>query len=331
MAQQDGTTGSERIIGLSKSDAADRVVDADESRDPDTVRAVLSHVTEDGAVTADGVDSAATDTSMILSTAETRVELASIDLDDAREAAGDDAAVGAVRSRLDVFEAKVTNATERVESLGEELQGLTDWRDDPRSVYDIVLGLREVASEAQALTAHADDIQLDVEEFERWLSNHDVRVRGLDGDLAALEQSLDGLAGRVEAVANAESSEDSADAAEGADDDRATEWCNAALRARVSALLVEDVRAELDDLRELAPESDAATDGLDEAAADLDEHGARVQRLRERLDGLARPSWTDEYGARIESFEETLAAFEPPVSWGEVQAELDDARVGSEA
>ncbi|WP_424009339.1 halo transducer protein [Haloferax denitrificans] len=321
MAQKDGTTGSERIIGLSKSDAADRVVDADESRDPDTVRAVLSHVTEDGAVTADGVDSAVTDTSMILSTAETRVELASIDLDDAREAAGDDAAVGAVRSRLDVFEATVTNASERVASLGEELQGLSDWRDDPRSVYDIVLGLREVASESQALTAHADDIQLDIEEFERWLSNHDVRVRGLDGDVAALERSLDGLADRVEAVA---------DAAEDADGDRATEWCNAALRVRVSALLVEDVRAELADLRELAPESDAETDGLDDAAADLDDLDARVQRLRERLDELARPPWTDEYGARIESFEETLAAFEPPVSWGAVQAELDDARAGDD-
>ncbi|POG56197.1 hypothetical protein [Haloferax marisrubri] len=330
MAQQDGTTGSERIVGLSKSEAVDRVVAADDARDPDTVRAVLDHVTEDGTVTADGVDSAVTDTSMILSTAETRVELASIDLDDAREAAGDDAAVGAVRSRLDVFESQVANATEQVESLGEELQELSDWRDDPRSVYDIVLGLREVASESQALTAHADDIQLDIEKFERWLSNHDVRVRGLDGDVAALEQSLDGLADRVEAVADAEESEDDADAAEGADDERAAEWYNAALRARVSDLLVEDVRAELADLRELAPESVAENDGLGDAAANLDELDARVQRLRGRLGDLARPSWTDEYGARIESFEATLAAFEPPVSWGAVQAELEDARVGDD-
>ncbi|WP_148414016.1 halo transducer protein [Haloferax sp. KTX1] len=330
MAQKDGDTTPGRIVGLSKSEAVDRVVAADDSRDPDTVRAVLSHVTEDGAVTADGVDSAVTDTSMILSTAETRVELAAIDLDGAREAAGDDAAVGAVRSRLDVFEATVENANDRVESLGEKLRGLSDWRDDPRSVYDVVLGLREVASESQALTAHADDVQLDIEEFERWLSNRDVRVRGVNGDVAALEQSLDGLEDRVAAVADAEGSEDSADAAEDADDDRATEWCNAALRARVSALLVEDTRAELADLWELAPESDAETDGLDEAAAALADLDARVQRLRERLDDLARPSWTDEYGARIESFEATLAAFEPPVSWGEVQAELDDARVGDD-
>ncbi|MCO8265933.1 halo transducer protein [Haloferax sp. AB510] len=330
MAQQDGTTGPERIVGLSKSAAVERVVDADESRDPDTVRAVLDHVTEDGTVTADGVDSAVTDTSMILSTAETRVELASIDLDDAREAAGDDAAVGAVRSRLDVFEAKVSNATERVESLGEELQGLSDWRDDPRPVYDIVLGLREVASESQALTTHADNVQLDIEEFDRWLSNHDVRGRGLDGDVAALEQSLDGLADRVAAVADAEGSEDDAGGSEDAGDERAAEWYNAALRARVSDLLVEDVRAELADLRKLAPESAAESDGLGDAAAELDDLDARVERLRGRLDDLARPSWTDEYGARIESFEATLAAFEPPVSWGEVQAELDDARVGSD-
>ncbi|RDZ61945.1 halo transducer protein [Haloferax sp. Atlit-12N] len=330
MAQKDGTTGSERIVGLSKSEAVDRVIAADDARDPDTVRAMLDHVTEDGTVTADGVDSAVTDTSMILSTAETRVELASIDLDDAREAAGDDAAIGAVRSRLDVFESKVANATERVESLGEELQELSDWRDNPRSVYDIVLGLREVASESQALTAHADNIQLDIEEFDRWLSNHDVRVRGLDGDVAALEQSLDGLADRVEAVADVEGSEDSADGSEDADDERAAEWYNAALRARVSDLLVDDVRAELDDLRELAPDSAAESDGLGDAAAELDDLAARVQRLRERLDGLARPSWTDEYGARIESFEATLAAFEPPVSWGAVQAELEDARVGDD-
>ncbi|ELZ75967.1 hypothetical protein C454_19974 [Haloferax gibbonsii ATCC 33959] len=326
MAQQDGTTGSERIVGLSKPAAVERVVDADESRDPDTVRAVLDHVTEDGIVTADGVDSAVTDTSMILSTAETRVELASIDLDDAGEAAGDDAAVGAVRSRLDVFESKVANAAERAESLGEKLQGLSGWRDDPRSVYDTVLGLREVASEAQALTTHADNVQLDIEEFERWLSTHDVRVRGLDGDVAALEQSLDGLADRVAFVADAKD----ADTPEAGGDDRATEWYNAALRARVSDLLVEDVRAELADLRELAPESAGEDNGLGDAAVDLDELDARVERLRGRLDALARPSWTDEYEARIESFEATLAAFGPPVSWGAVQAELDDARVGDD-
>ncbi|ELZ98124.1 halo transducer protein [Haloferax mucosum ATCC BAA-1512] len=324
-----GQTGSEHerdsIIGLSKDEATERLVAVDDAHDPATVRAVLDHVTEDDVVTRAGVDDAVTDTSMILSTAETRVELASIALSDARETAGDAAAIDAVRSRLETFESKVSTAADRIDELGSTVQTLSRWHAESRPVFDVVTGLRHAASEAQTLAARADDIQLNIEEFEHWISNHGVRVREFEADIDALEHALSDLEGSVETVTT---DSDTADEADDSDDPtetdtNATAWFDATLRSHVLALLVADVRAELADLRELAARADADADDLETGAARLDELDSRLERLDTRLDEHACPAWTDEYGERIASFRDRLDAFEPPVSWGAVQSELE--------
>ncbi|UVE51072.1 halo transducer protein [Haloferax larsenii] len=307
-----------RIVGLSKDDAVDALLAEDESRDPEYVRAVLDHVTDDdGAVTQSAVDSAVTDTSMMLSTAETRVELAEIALSEAEEEASDVADVDAVRTRLDSFEETVTAAEERVSALGSELQSLSHWQRDDRPVFDLVTELRDVASDAQTVQMAADDTQLELEDFERWLADHDLRRRDLDTDVDALEQSLDDISRTREKLSNEEYN----------DDDAAHAWYEAALRCRVVPLLVADVRAELDDLRELASRDDVdETGGLDDIGERLDDIDTRAERLTEQLDSLAQSAWTDRYGDALDAFQSALDEFEPPVSWGAVQEALDQYR-----
>ncbi|AFK21527.1 halo transducer protein (plasmid) [Haloferax mediterranei ATCC 33500] len=312
MGQKGSEDKRDSIIGLSKSAATDAIVAEDETRSPATVSTVLEHVTEDGTVTRDGVDEAVTDTSMILSTAETRAELASIALSDARETAGDAASIDAVQSRLATFDSKVSNVTDRVDELGTTVQELSHWHSTSLPIYDVVTGLRHAASEAQTLTARADDIQLNIEEFEHWLSNHDVRVREVDADVDALEYALDDLEQSVERVAD--------------NDDNADDWLDSMLRYHVSVLLVDDVRAELVDLREMAARADVDDDGLEDGAARLDELDSRVEQLGDRLDELAQSEWVDEHDEHLASFRATLNEFEPPISWGAVQSELEQYR-----
>ncbi|SEL26214.1 halo transducer protein [Haloferax larsenii] len=315
-----------RIVGLSKDDAVDALLTEDESRDPEYVRAVLDHVTDDdGVVTQSAVDSAVTDTSMMLSTAETRVELAEIALSDAEEEASDVTDVDAVRTRLDSFEETVTAAEKRVSALGSELQSLSHWQRDDRPVFDLVTELRDVASDAQTVQMVADDTQLELEDFERWLTDHDLRRRDLDTDVDALEQSLDDISRTRENISSVVSDSDSSDELDG--DDAAHAWYEAALRCRVVPLLVADVRAELDDLRELARRDDVdETGGLDDIGERLDDIDARVERLTEQLDSFAQSAWTDRYGDDLDAFQSALDEFEPPVSWGAVQETLDQYR-----
>ncbi|ELZ81033.1 halo transducer protein [Haloferax elongans ATCC BAA-1513] len=306
------------IVGLSKDDAVDVLLAEDETRDPEYVRAVLDHVTDDdGVVTQSAVDSAVTDTSMMLSTAETRVELAEIALSEAEEEASDVTDVDAVRTRLDSFEETVTAAEKRVSGLGSELQSLSHWQRDDRPVFDLVTGLRDIASDAQTVQMAADDTQLELEDFERWLADHDLRRRDLDTDVDALEQSLDDIARTRENVSSSVSD----------GNDVAHAWYEAALRCRVVPLLVADVRAELDDLRELASRDDVdETGGLDDIGDRLDDIDARAGRLAEQLDSLAQSAWTDRYGDDLDAFQSAIDEFEPPVSWGAVQETLDQYR-----
>ncbi|WP_396611264.1 halo transducer protein [Haloferax sp. S1W] len=319
-----------RIVGLSKDEATEELVAEDETRDPQYVRAVLDHVTDgDGVITRDAVDDAVTDTSMILSTAETRVELATIALSEATEAARDVADVDAVRTRLDTFEQQVSAAEERVSELGSEMQSLSHWHSDSRPVYDLVTDLRGVASDAQTVQRVADDVQFELEEFEHWLSDDDLRRCDLGSDVDALERSLDDVARtREDLDTDTDAVEASGVDAEVAADAAET-WYGAMLRCRVVPLLLADLRAELADLRELAARDDIDdTSGLDDIETRLDDIDAQADQHATELDALASQAWTDRYGELLADFRSALDEFEPPVSWGAVQKELDRFRDG---
>ncbi|MFC7204103.1 halo transducer protein [Haloferax namakaokahaiae] len=311
MATEKRDTTVEQLIGVAKSAAVDRLVTEDDSRDAEVVGNVLTHVTDDGIITREAIDESVTDTAMILSTAETRVELAGIALEEARERAQSAPDVDSVRARLSAFESVVSGAEAQVESLGETNQRLSAWQRESRSLYELVTGLRDVASGAQQVTRVADDTQLEIEEFETWLTNHASRIRELTGDVDVLEQSLNGIS---ETASQVDDGHASADA-----------WFDASLRLRTVPLSIADARAELDDVRTMAPES-ASGDEMAEIADRLDSLDGRARAMESELDGVADDAWHEQYGERLESFESTLDSFETPVSWAAVQSELERAR-----
>ncbi|MFB6160430.1 MAG: halo transducer protein [Haloferacaceae archaeon] len=325
----DGDATDEGIAGLPVEDAVDAVLEGDDGgHDRDAVRTALGHVTADGAVSRDEVDEALSEASMYVSTAETRTELASIELDEARAVAEPVADVDAVAARLDEFASRLRAVETRADALGDDLQALLD-RSDEADLFDVATGIGEVRADAAGVQGAADELQVDVGEFKRWLVDPAVRYREFGGDVDALGTWLDELADAVETLAGG--GDRPADGV-----DRAVVWFDAELHRRLLALLLADLRAELADLRTLVGrELDVEVEGefdvdheerLASLAAALDDHDARLAALGDRLDDLVRPAWRERFDDRLESFAAALEGREPPVDWGELQAAFERHR-----
>jgi chromosome segregation ATPase len=309
-ADANGNHGS--LVGRPVAEVAERVAP---DRDPDEVRTVLDPLTEDGRMTEAAMDEALSDTSKVVSTAESRTEFAGIEMDEARKAAADAPPLDAVQSRLETFEARLEGVEARAEDLTPQLQLLVRARRDER-VYELATGLVELTSEAEEVSVEADDLKTDLEEFERWLDGPERRYDELEADLDPVESTLDTVA---EAVDGLEA---------GTADDSAAVWADATLRQRLVTLLLADLRAELADLRawdtrEGLDDMDHSYGTLEERLDDLNE---RVSALGARLGTAAEPAWRERYGAHVESFEAELEGVEPPVPWGEVGTSLERHR-----
>lgn len=338
MNQEDGEPGPDRLEGLSLDDAVDEAV-ARTGRDPGEVRRALSHVTdEDGVVTADAVDGALAHLSKVVSTPETRAEFAAIELSDAREAAEPVADVDTVAARLDAFASRLDAVEASVTDLGADLQRLLD-RDATADLFGTATAIQRLTETANATQRAADELYVDAEEFQRWLATPDVRSEEFASELDALDESLAGLAGTADDLADAVADgtgEVAADAETKADadaDDPALGWFEATLRHRAVGLLLADLRAELADLhtltvRDATAAADADGEALDDLEARLDALERRWEDLDDRLDGLARRRWHERFEDRFRALDAALDPFEPPIDWTEVQAALDDVRQG---
>ncbi|WP_415379259.1 halo transducer protein [Halosimplex sp. TS25] len=336
-------TGRQPIDGLALDEAVERVVAREGERDPETVRAALEHVAEDGVVSGAAVADALKETSKLVATAETRTELAGIALDDAREAAEPVADLPTVAARLDRFAAEVSAVEERAAALGEAVQSVVDDREDPTARFAVADGIRRIESRSRTVQRTADDLQFDLEDFERWLDSHEVRVRELGDDVDALDSSLDALAAAVDDLADALANADQTAAGQASDGatepgtDFGNTWFDATLRVRVIGLTVADLRAELADLRTWADREDVdganvgVDGGLEGVEARLDDIEARRAALADRLDGLAEPDWRDRFGDRIDGFERDLDGLAPPVEWGAVERALEGRRTETES
>ncbi|MFC7141140.1 halo transducer protein [Halosimplex aquaticum] len=333
------------IDGLALDEAVERVVAHDRERDPETVRASLEYVAADGVVSGEAVAEALKETSKLVATAETRTELARIALEDAREAAEPVADLPTVAARLDRFEAEVSAVEERTADLGEVVQSVVDDSEDPEARFAVADGIRRLEARSRAVQRTADELQFDLEEFERWLDGHEARVGDLGDDVDALASSLDALAAAVDDLAAAtegDGGDATAEAATGdgadgdADDDAgvAAVWFDATLRVQVTGLTIDDLRAELADLRTWADRSQAEAsdagsgDDLASLEARLDDLDSRRGALDERLDALAEPAWRERFGDRLDAFEREVDAFAPPIEWGAVERALEDSRSG---
>ncbi|MFA1610118.1 halo transducer protein [Halobellus rubicundus] len=304
--QADGADG---VVGLATERAVAAIVDADATRDPETVRSVLDHVTDDGGrVSRDGIDETVSDVAKRLSTAETRTELARSAFEDAAAAADGVDDLDVVSARLDRYEATLDDIDSRVRDLGADLQAVSNPDDTPDAVYEAVCELRRIAGEADDVQQTADELQFDLDDFEAWLDSHERRRQAFEEDVDVVADALEAARTAATPPLDAES------------------WVDAVLRVEVTPVLLADLRAELDDLRAMAERAGVDggwADDLEDRLADLD---SRVAAARAALNDAAEPSWRERYGARIAAFRETGAAAEPPVEWGEVQAELDRAR-----
>lgn len=311
------------LDGLALDEAVDRVAARPEAPDRERVRAALAHVADDGVVTDEAAASALAEVSKFVATAETRTELAGIALADAREAADPVADLPTVAARLERFERAVASVEERADALGSDLQSVTGA--DPEATFALADGIRRVEERSREIQRTADELQVDLEEFERWLDSHPTRVRELRADIDALADSLGDLESAAERL-------DAGDGPSG--DDPARAWFDATLRHRALGISVADLRADLADLgtwtdrEDVEPPEDGGLDGL---AARLDDLADRHEALGERLDRLARPAWTDRFGDRVAAVESDLDALEPPVDWGAVQETLEAQRPESDA
>ncbi|SEF73407.1 halo transducer protein [Halobellus limi] len=298
--------GDRTVVGLPTEEAVEAVVAADPTRDPDEVRSLLDHVTEDGRVTRDGIDATVSDVAKRLATAETRVELARSALDDASRAAAGVRELDVVASRLEGYRATLDAVTTRVERLGAELRETSTPADRPDAVYESVVELRRIAIEIREPQRRADDLQLDLEEFGRWLGSHERRRRAFAEDVDAVADSLEAARG---------------------DRDDAESWLDASLQAALVPVLIADLRAELADLREMA-ERDGVADGkwAEELEGRLDALESRAESVRDTLDEAGTPAWAEAHGDRIDAFARSLDGVEPPVDWGAVRSDLERAR-----
>jgi hypothetical protein len=314
------TDNDDSLDGLSLDAAVDAVV-ARTGDDPDTVRATLQRVTEEGVVRREAVDDALAHVSKVVSTPETRVENAGMLIDDAREAAAAVDHLDSVAERLDDFEERHAAVASRVDDLGDRLQSVVALAGESDAIYETAVEIRRLNAAANSAQHTADKLGVDAEELTAWIRTPDRRLDALDDDADAVAGFVDGVAETLDALAAGD-----------VDAPPAAVRFDAALRHRVARLLLDDLRADVAALHAWpAPGPDDAHGAVDaDALAALDDRLAtlddRLRSIGDRLDEHTGTGWRDRYGDRLADFEAALDDHAPPVDWAAVESLLDEYR-----
>ncbi|MFC6615537.1 halo transducer protein [Halopenitus salinus] len=305
-------------------------------RDPEAIRRSLDPFAEDDVLTAEAVEETVSDVSKILATAETRVDLAALDADDARAAAAAVTDLDVVDARLRGFDDRLAALERRTDELGRSVGAAPDELETPSALHRSAVELRETAADAQRVVRVADDLASDLEAFESWLSSPDRRTEELAADVEALEEALvdlSSVADRIDERTAADEEGPDVDE-EGAfetdgeewtsetdgETSHAAEWADATVRARVLELLVADLRAEEDDIRTWAARENASVP--ESLRRRIDAADRRLSMLSTTLSDLAAPDWHDRFAERLAATDRALARFDPPVAWGRVREEM---------
>lgn len=286
------------------------VIEAADEPDPGVVRDALEPVTEGETVTRAAVEATVSDTSKLLATAETRIELAGDAYEDAVEAADPISDVPSVRRRLGAFRERLSTVESFVPELRPGFAVPDDIRHRPEGVYDLAVEIRDVVATAQEAIEAADDLSFDAEQFESWATHPNRRYDAFEEDVELVWESVADLEAAADAVADA--------------DDPAAQWADATMRGQVLSLLVSDLRAERRDLRAIAElTGDPVRDGL---GAALGPTADRLEAVESALAGRAVPAWRDRFGTDVEALAGALAPLDPPVEWGTVDRILEEHR-----
>lgn len=308
------------IDGLAVDEAVDVVLEADPSRDADTVRSALRAVAEGGVVSQSAVDAQVSDVARAVSRAGSSLDAERMAFLEASEAADPVADLDAVAARREALEADLEALAERRAALQDRLETLSDRAGDPDRLAAAALGVAALQEDAAALDEDTDDFADAVAEFQHWLDHHETRVADLRADLDALAGSLQDL----DAVADA--LDDGASGLPLADPGVA--WFDASLQVRTTSLMLADTRAEAADLRAWAEREGLDADDLSTVAERIDDLAAERERIADRLADVADPAWTEKYADRLEEFAADLDDMEPPVDWAAVEDTLAGYRPG---
>ena len=316
------TDHDDSLDGLSLDAAVDAVV-ARTGDDPDAVRATLERVTKEGVVRREAVDDALAHVSKVVSTPETRVENAGMLIDEAREAAAAVDHLDTVAERLDDFEERHAAVASRVDDLGDRLQSVVALANEPDDIYETAAEIRRLNAAANSAQHTADKLGVEAEELAAWIRAPDRRLDALDADADAVAGFIDSVEETLDTLAAGDVGADVAPAAVRFD---------AALRHRVSRLLLADLHAELADLHAWptpGPDDTHGTVDADGLAA-LDDRlttlADRREALGDRLDEHTGTGWRDHYSDRLADFDATLDDHTPPIDWGAVESVLDEYR-----
>jgi hypothetical protein len=297
----------EASSGVSVSNVAEAVGGVDAER----VETALGPVTDGGIVTRDATEAAVSDTSKLLATAETRIELAGNAYDDAAAMAEPVADIPTVGIRLDAFAERLSAVESRISDLRPDLSIPDDIRRRPVAAYDLAIDIREAVTAAREAVETADDLSFDIEQFQSWVDHPDRRYDVFAEDVDLVVESVDDLEAAADALPDGAA-------------DPAARWAAATMRVRVLSLLIDDLRAEHRDLRVLAERNgDPFRDGLGDRLGGVADRASGVEST---LDETAEPAWRDRFAADLVAFDEDLEAFEPPVDWGAVDRTLEAHR-----
>ncbi len=304
---------SPALAGLTVEEAADAVV-ATHDVDRDRATAILRSVAEDGVVSREAVTDRLGHVSKVVSTPETRLELADNAHQEVLAAAEEGPGYETVTARLTRYEARLEDIREAVRNLGTRLQTLVDRRDED-ALFPLARDIEALNARATQLQQQADKLTADLERFQDWLDDPTVRADRLEEDVDLIEEGLTSLSTAIDAIPSDDGS---------AEDGR--RWFDASLRRRVFELLVADLRFEHAELEDWEAAADTGQTGLTTVGEHIDALEAELDRIAVRLEELGRPAWTDRFEDRLASAEADLATIDPPVAWGPVQEILDRHR-----
>ena len=310
MTESEFDDDSESLNGLSVERAAASVVSAE--KNPDEVRETLAIVAQDGIICRTAIDDAVANASMVVTTAETRVELAADKLDSAREMAAPVSDLDLVSTRIDNFDARLNAIEDRADDLGDAIQEVLAMKENG-DLYEIAQRIRRVTNAAIEAQRAADDFQFELDSFEEWLTDSDRRVEELSADVDALAGSVDELDDIAETLAVDDIDPES---------ETALTWAAAMVRHRVVSLMIADLQAELETLRTWAEcEGDTVQSDIDPG---LEEAQASHEAVGERLTANAEPEWIERFNDQFTALDEALEEMEPPVAWAEVEAVVEE-------
>lgn len=312
MTENESTDASGTLDGLSVDRAVDAVGDSEAT--PDELRETLAIVAQDGVVSREAVADAIGNASMVVTTAETRVELAAQKLDSARETATSVSDLAFVSARVDNFEARLTHIETQADDLGNAIQEVVAMT-ETGNLYEIARRIKQVTNAATEIQRTADDFQFEIDSFEEWLTDADRRVAELTSDVDAVADSVNELDEAIETIRVGD---------DGRRTEPATRWAEAMIRHRVVSLMITDLRAELAAVRTWAERENATPPSDIEPR--LDDIQASHTAIGERLTALAEPDWTARFDDQLTALSSALEAMEPPVVWADVEAVVTEHR-----